>query len=203
MHISFNGSFRRLSFKTGSMTKDPTMQICSTPGCQNPAAYRTRNKPTYCLECIDRIVDESGLVREAPFKGPKEWVLTRCKACGVEAHYRFEHILEKHNVKEPVCRACYWKRWFRGSWTDFGVGQGLERPIPRDAIERYANECGFELLDMIPGEVAGEDLYHVKCRACGRLSVERFQDLIWGCTCSKPTREERDARKRFIAPYLS
>lgn len=39
------------------------MKTCSTPGCKNLAAYRTRSKPAYCLECIDRITGEFDFVR--------------------------------------------------------------------------------------------------------------------------------------------
>ena len=117
------------------------MKLCSTPGCDNPAAYRTRSKPAYCLDCIDRIMDESGLVRLEPFTGPRYWMLTRCKVCGVEAHYRFEYTLHKHEIGEPVCRACYWRQWFRDSWATYGVGQGTS--------ERFRNEYCSKLSPLV------------------------------------------------------
>lgn len=179
------------------------MKPCSTPGCENQAAYRTRSKPAYCLECIDRIMDESGLERLEPFTGQRDWMLTRCKVCGVEAHYRFEYILHKHEIGEPVCRACYWRQWYRSSWTRFGVGQGMKGKVPEAVLLDVIDACGYELLGVIPGDRAGEELYRVRCRSCGRISVERLGDIVWGCTCSKTTRQQRDACWRKLDSYVT
>ena len=167
------------------------MKLCSTPGCDNPAAYRTRSKPAYCLDCIDRIMDESGLVRLEPFTGPRYWMLTRCKVCGVEAHYRFEYTLHKHEIGEPVCRACYWRQWFRDSWATYGVGQGTSGEIPERVLLEVITACGYKLLDVIRDR-QGRGVYHVRCLSCGRVSVERLGDIVWGCTCSKTTRQQRE-----------
>lgn len=178
------------------------MKLCSTPGCENPAAYRTRSKPAYCLTCIDRIMNESGLVRLETFAGPRNWMLTRCKVCGVEAHYRFEYILHKHEINEPVCRACYWKQWYRNSWQQFGVGQGANSKPPEFVILDVLTACGYELLNVIPGDRVGEGLYHVRCCSCGRVSVERLGDIVWGCDCSKTTREQRQACWEKLDKYV-
>lgn len=179
------------------------MKTCSTPGCKNLAAYRTRSKPAYCLECTDRIMDKAGLVRLEPFSGPRGWMLTRCKKCGTEAHYRFEYILHKQEIGEPVCRACYWKQWYRDSWTKYGVGQGLKGEIPEAVLLNVIDACGYELLDVIPGDRRGEELYRVRCCSCGRISVERLGDIVWGCTCSKTTRPQRESCWRKLDKYVS
>lgn len=148
------------------------------------------------------MIDKAGLIRLEPFRGPREWMLTRCKTCGVEAHYRFEYILHKLEVGEPVCRACYWRQWYRDSWTQLGVGQGLKGSVPNRVLLDVVDTCGYELLDVIPGDVAGEELYHVRCRACGRMSVERLGDVVWGCTCSGTTREQRKECLEELDQYL-
>lgn len=191
----------RTSLLLQSLGEGGIVKVCSTPGCENPAAYRTRSKPAYCLECIDRIMGESGLVRLEPFTGPRDWMLTRCKRCGVEAHYRFEYILHKHEIGEPVCRACYWKQWFRDSWTQNGVGQGARGAIPEAVLLDVISACGYELHNVIPGDKVGEELYRVRCCSCGRISVERLGDIVWGCTCSKTTRQQRKACLKKLSSY--
>ena len=97
-------------------------KMCATPGCGNPAAYRTRSKPAYCAECIERIASDAGLALEEPVVKPNDFIMTTCKRCGGRAHYRFNYILDKRGIGEPVCRRCYWESWYRGSWEQFGVG---------------------------------------------------------------------------------
>ena len=99
-------------------------KMCAMPGCGNPAAYRTRSKPAYCAECIERIASDAGLALEEPVVKPNDFIMTTCKRCGGRAHYRFNYILDKRGIGEPVCRRCYWESWYRGSWEQFGVGQG-------------------------------------------------------------------------------
>ena len=55
-------------------------KTCATPGCGNPAAYRTRSKLAYCSDCIQRIAFP--LISSGIFHYPKEeaWrvALTAC-----------------------------------------------------------------------------------------------------------------------------
>ena len=138
--------------------KKKPLQICSTPGCENFAAYRTRSKPAYCLDCIDRIMSAGGLKREGDFVGPNEWLLTTCRSCGVQAHYRFNYVLEKNKIGEKTCRACFWKKWYRDSWNRFGAGQGAGSPLSDEEASAFAHEHGFELLQLLHGDVPGEEL---------------------------------------------
>ncbi len=148
-------------------------------------------------------MDKAGLVRLEPFSGPRDWMLTRCKKCGIEAHYRFEYILHKQEIGEPVCRACYWKHWYRDSWTKYSVGQGVNGEIPESVLLDVIDACGYVLLDMIPGDRRGEELYRVRCCSCGRISVERLGDIVWGCTCSKTTRQQRELCWKKLDKYVS
>lgn len=63
------------------------------------------------------------------------------------------------------------------------------------------SKCGYELLNVIPGDKVGEELYRVRCCACGRISVERLGDIVWGCTCSKTTRQQRKACLKKLSSY--
>lgn len=91
-------------------------------------------------------------------------MLTRCKKCGIEAHYRFEYILHKLKIGEPVCRACYWKQWHRDSRTTYGVGQGVKGKIPEAVLLDVIDACGYELFDVIPGVEMGVDC---RCASSG------------------------------------
>lgn len=158
---------------------------CATPGCGNPAAYRTRTKPAYCAACIERIAAKGGLVLDEPVSKPNDFIMTTCTACGGRAHYRFNYILDKVEAGEAVCRRCYWRSWYRGSWELYGVGQGQREALSERGAQWFANAYGFDLLDVTPGAVPGEEIYHVRCRACGRVTYERLGDVSWGCSCSK------------------
>lgn len=68
-------------------------------------------------------------------------MLTRCKKCGIEAHYRFEYILHKQEIGESMCRARYWKQWYRDSWTKYGVGQGAKGEIPEAMLLDVIDAC--------------------------------------------------------------
>ena len=47
----------------------------------------------------------------------------------------------------------------------------------------FAREHGYDLLDLLSGAKAGEDVMIVKCRACGKQTAERPGDVAFGCTC--------------------
>ena len=46
-----------------------------------------------------------------------------------------------------------------------------------------AEKNGYELIDLISGRQPGNGLLLVKCRACGKQTVERPGDVVYGCTC--------------------
>src|SRR4051794_40512161 len=87
------------------------MQTCSAAGCARQSAFCTRTKPAWCDEHITSILRRGGLEPLEPFKGPTKWRLTKCLACGCEAHYRFEYTLDQNALGVPTCRACYWRSW--------------------------------------------------------------------------------------------
>ena len=66
------------------------------------------------------------------------------------------------------------------------VKQGVmdERAALRLSQARdLAEENGYELIDLISGRQPGNDLLLVKCRTCGKQTVERPGDVVCGCTC--------------------
>ena len=131
-----------------------------------------------------------------------DWLLTRCKRCGVVAHYRLSYIIEKGEVGEPVCRACYWPGWYddchdlqakiiqkhldEGYELDFLLDSGFASPrhsLDWAAADKLASEHGYKLVGLIHGTREGDDLMVVRCNACGRQAVERPGDVVFGCTC--------------------
>ena len=135
-------------------------------------------------EELDSILDKAGLELAQPYdeKGKYlkgQYLFTRCKTCGTQAHYRLKYILDKNNIGEKVCRACYWTDWYADC-----------RVLRDEAIQSFlsqardvAEENGFDLIDLISGKQPGDDLLLVKCRACGKQALERPGDVVYGCTC--------------------
>ena len=59
-----------------------------------------------------------------------------------------------------------------------------------------ANQFGYDLIELVQGAIPGEELYHVKCQACGRVTYERFGDMAWCCSCSRKQKgSPKDADK--------
>lgn len=158
-------------------------------------------------EELDSILDEAGLELAQPYneKGKylkSQYLFTRCKTCGTQAHYRLKYVLDKNDIAEKVCRACYWTDWYADcrvlrdeaiqslllqgyDYNDL-VKQGVmdERATLRLSQARdLAEKNGYELIDLISGKLLGDDLLLVKCRACGKQTVERPGDVVYGCTC--------------------
>lgn len=158
-------------------------------------------------EELDSALAEAGLELAQPYdeKGKyrkDQYLFTRCTTCGTQAHYRLKYILDKYSIGDKVCRACYWTGWYADcrvlrneaiqsllsqgyNYNDL-VKQGVmdERTAlrlfeARDLVE----ENGYELIDLISGKQTGDDLLLVKCHACGRQTVERPGDVVYGCTC--------------------
>ena len=70
-------------------------------------------------EELDALLAKAGLRLDREYR-PRcgyrktEWLRTACLACGTQADYRLAYILDKNAIGEKVCRACYWREWYRG-----------------------------------------------------------------------------------------
>ena len=58
-------------------------------------------------------------------------------------------------------------------------GAALRLSQARDLAEENA----YELIDLISGKQPGDDLLLVKCHVCGKQTVERPGDVVYGCAC--------------------
>ncbi|MGV9267576.1 zinc-ribbon domain-containing protein [Kitasatospora sp. NPDC003701] len=165
-----------------------TIQLCADPGCSLPAAFRTRSRDAWCDSHITEILRSGGLEPLEPFTKPTAWRLTRCLACGCEAHYRFEYTLANNAAGVATCRACYWRQWaqedrlLRGAYADM-------TPVPAAQAQAHAEQNGYDYLAPLTAPSLGEDPHHVRCRHCGRLSADRLGDIAFGCRCrTNPSR---------------
>jgi len=189
---------------------------CSTVRCTNQAAFATRSKPAWCVECIDRKLYEGGLAPVEPFNGPDGWRLTTCLTCGIQAHYRFGYTLEKNSVGEKTCRACYWRDWAAKHrarpWYSFEremldllrkhtaeetlqimptsqAREFLERGWwPQERIVAHLDENGFDFILDTADVNDGNDPVVARCRACQKIQVAQVGDFGYGCTCSRNIR---------------
>jgi len=169
-------------------------QVCATPGCENPAAYKTHSRPAWCEECLAGKLREGGLEPAGPFPGkPSLYWRTRCLTCGVEADYRFEYVLAKTAEHEAVCRACYWLEWAAASARLNGQDAGV---ASIDEIRGRAEAAGLDLVRTLVSDTNWGQPVVTQCRRCGRMSVERVGDLGFGCTCSRGSASSKIAAKR-------
>lgn len=153
-------------------------QLCSTDGCQKPAAYKTRSQPAWCTDCIDAILAGGRLAAVEPFEGPQAWRLTRCLNCGVEAHYRLVYTLDKNAVGEKTCRACYWKEWAKDARALAGEAF-FPRIYSSEEIVAHADKNGYDFIATTVEVNDGDYPIIVCCRACKRISAERMGHI--GC----------------------
>ncbi|WP_200895364.1 zinc-ribbon domain-containing protein [Kitasatospora griseola] len=189
------------------------VQICADPGCSQPTAYRTRARDAWCDDHITALLRADGLEPLEPFEKPKAWRLTRCLACGCEAHYRFEYTLDRNRAGETACRACYWRGWARESRQNQGPYADLT-PVPVEQARAHAEEHGYDHLAALAEPSLADDPHHVRCRDCGRLSAERLGDIAFGCQCrtnpnrarqtsNAPGKKQRDLLKDSGLPVLA
>lgn len=157
-------------------------------------------------EELDALLAEAGLRLDQEYS-PRcsyrktEWLRTACLACGTQADYRLAYILDKNAIGEKVCRACYWREWYRGE-EDIHYTNGMslveakrrlvaaglgEAPVDMSEAEAraLARKNGYELVELLQGARPGEQLLVVRCMSCGRQTVERVGDVSFGCTCAK------------------
>ncbi|MGW6458393.1 zinc-ribbon domain-containing protein [Streptomyces sp. NPDC055078] len=166
------------------------VQLCSDPGCSEPTAYRTRTRDAWCDTHISAILRAGGLEPLEPFSKSTAWRLTRCLACGCEAHYRFEYTLEKNASGEATCRACFWRRWAGESRLSLGSYANLA-PVAEAAAREHAEAHGYDYLAPLTEPSLTDDPHHVRCRSCLRLSADRLGDIAFGCRCGTNPRRDR------------
>lgn len=194
------------------LSRDEFKELLEAGGLESAEAYRT-----------------SGKYRKT------DWILTKCLRCGAIAHYRIAYIQEKTRLKaladeayaeypspetrrnkkladQLVCRACYWRAWYRisdglyrrqvegllaeGRSPEELKRQGVvmePRGLAREEADQLASSHGYELLDLLYGDNPGDDILLVRCEACGRRSALRPGDVACGCSCvrAKRSRNER------------
>lgn len=189
---------------------------------------------------FEELLEAGGLEPAEPYRASgryrkTDWILTKCPRCGTIAHYRIAYIQEKIRLKELadevsvehpspearrnktlvdqlVCRACYWRAWYRISdelyrrqvdkllaegWSPEELKrQGViaePRNLSREKAEKLASSHGYELLELLRGDNPGDDILLVRCKECGRRSALRPGDVELGCSCvrAKKPRGER------------
>lgn len=198
---------------------------------------------------FEELLERGGLEPVEPYRTSgkyrkTDWILTRCLRCGAIAHYRIAYIQEKTRLKELtdeayaehpspetrrnkkladelVCRACFWRTWYRISDALYNQQVGkllaegwspeeLERQgvvakpqsLSREEAERLAADHGYELLDLLHGDNPGDDILLVRCKECGRRSALRPGDVVQGCSCARAKQsrgergKERDERTK-------
>lgn len=158
-------------------------------------------------EQLDEILQQAGLRLAQPYNADgkyrkAEWLYTSCIDCGTEAHYRLKYILDKNDIQEPVCRACYWMGWYgwagniydgsvqtllkqgysRKDLIDQGVIK-LEKDKSWSDAELLATRNDYILVDLLHGKRPGNDILIVKCKSCERQTAERPDDIVFGCSC--------------------
>ena len=148
-------------------------KTCSTPGCENPAAFKTSKRPAFCYECIKGIFRAAGLELLEPFGKPDDYYLARCLTCGEELHYRFNYLLDSKGnpTDKRACRVCHWREWYDLA-SEYGSTSSC-RVMSREEAESKAVKRNADLVKIIPGAIPGQELYITSCRGCGLLSVER------------------------------
>lgn len=177
-------------------------QVCSTPGCERPAAFTTRTRPAWCEPCMVGMLTMGGLSPVAPFPGKTTlYWRTRCVRCGVVADYRLEYVLDKNASAEPTCRACYWIAW--------AGGDARSEVIPDDQIRTLADENDYDVAALVLPRTRFNQPVVLRCRACDKLKVSRVLDIHWGCECSRAKRRAEEsaarlakkrARRGFVEP---
>ncbi len=126
-------------------------------------------------EELENILTSGGLELAENYDSSKSYpkdlyILTKCKICNTEAHYRIKYIMEKANIGEPVCRACYWNALMRSNYPIVHITSGT-------IFSKYStlvNRRGFELVSILKdGSINNTGtILLVVCSHCGRQIVE-------------------------------
>ncbi len=169
-------------------------QVCSEPGCDAFAAFRTRTHPAWCDEHVSLRFQEAGVMPIEPFTKPESHRLCRCTSCGVETHIRLPLALERASLRGSACDACGWREWAvvaRNNSYDVAVDQ----PVDLTQVEEMARRSGYDYLGPLTEPSLPSDPHHVRCKTCGRLAAKRVGDIGWGCSCRvNPRRENQQTR---------
>ena len=65
-----------------------------------------------------------------------------------------------------------------------------------DTVRARAHSHGYDILDSLTPE---NDLFRVRCQYCGRISVERCEDMGWECSChANPKRTTKATSTRLL-----
>lgn len=163
-------------------------QSCGEPGCTEPAAFKTRTRPTLCDTHITAILRASNLEPLEPFIKPKTHRLTQCLTCGCVAYYSLEYTLQKREESsgtEATCMACFWRQWATLS------PRSLE-PVDEAEVRQHADESGYDYLEPLTNPSLTDDPHRVQCRRCQRIMALRPSDIGSGCQCrSNPSRAKQ------------
>jgi hypothetical protein len=169
------------------------VQQCSTSGCSRQAAFTTKSQAAWCLDCVDAVLRAGGVEAVEPFTSAGSFRLTRCLACGVEAHYKLQYTVDRNSVGEKTCRACFYRAM--SARTEDRAVPGVTVEYRLDEIVQRLERSGWELLDLLSGARRGEDPVVGRCRFCGRIQAARISDFGFGCTCSRKTRSRHPTDK--------
>jgi hypothetical protein len=189
--------------RLGNNAGVPPDQICSVDGCARETVYRTKGRPAWCVEHINRIFARVGMRPNRMPERQKDRLLATCLACGVESSVAFETVLDKAPRDERCCDACK----LGHSWPYTAVS-GLVFAAPRDGdpvAERArgrAEAANVELLQVgtRPGnQVVG---VQVRCRVCERVSVWDV-DATWGWKCGCTANPKVAVKASGTPPLLS
>lgn len=173
------------------------VKLCSWDDCEEMAAFSTRTRPAWCDDHITAILRQGGLEPLEAFPGPKSYRMTRCLACGCEAHYRLEYTLEKNPLREPTCRACFWAQWTADTLDRGGYPEEAE-PVDPAVARMHAESHGYDYLGPAPFPPA----QRTRCRYCGRVAAERMGDISWGCSCQVNPRRARQSSNVFVPEHI-
>lgn len=191
------------TFRPLRLPAKPTTQQCNQAGCEAIAAFRTRTRPTWCVDHIDAKLTDAELRPLEEFTHPESYRLTECLSCGCQAHYRLEYVLTKTAEGEPTCRACYWAEWSRetarlqdealqragltpAEVELFYAAHGDPRIRRTHDAEGFVREAAAKHRDGLGDAPVDTDRFvqRVRCRHCGKIEVIRSNDL-YHCTCCK------------------
>lgn len=158
------------------------MKTCSVDGCNEPGAFSTRSRPTWCLEHLREIYVAGGLTLISEFTKPSDYLLTRCNQCGFEGHYKFEYVLDRNRIGEKVCKACYWRAWAKSARSMSGAS---DHPVDVSAVRDHAEQHGYTYLRPLTDPSLENDPHATRCNSCGRVEAQRCGDIGWGCMCRR------------------
>ena len=136
---------------------------------------------------LESILATAGLELAEPYDPQRSYpkhglVLTRCKECGVVAHYQLRYIMSKASIEGwPVCRACYWRQWLKSSILGIEAHEGCRPDDP--SILSFLEDHDFDLVEILEPKTVSDAILLVRCRKCGKQSVMRMSDAGFGCSC--------------------